>query len=98
MVAVTRLADDVIQNYRGRFQGLHLSRLLVDESLHPVPNVERAATVRHHFSVKGHPAILVVLVDGQQDFIVRLDAYKFARLKVERDQWAGLAQREFSAI
>ena len=93
MVAVTRLADDIVQDYRRSFQGLHLSSLLVDKSLHPVPNTERMATIRHHLSVKAHAAVLIVLVNRQQDLVIRLDAYKFAGLKVERAQWAWLADR-----
>src|SRR5262249_12697278 len=72
--------------------------LLVDESVHPVPNAERSATIRHHLPVKAHPAILVVFVDSEQDFVIRLDAYKFSRLEVERVQRAWLAHRKFSPM
>src|SRR5262249_36747636 len=97
VVAVPRPTEDIVQNYRRGFQGLHHSGLLVDEFFHAPTNTERATAIRHEFCVKHHAAVLVVVVNSRADFLIRLDANKFARLKVEHGHRAGPADGQFSA-
>src|SRR5262249_28773052 len=82
-VAIARLANDALENHRGRFHGAYLAGLLVNKFFYLVSYAVGAAAIGHELGLEPHAAVLVVPVQRFENFLERFDPHEIARREIE---------------
>src|SRR5579884_217054 len=74
--------DDILKNDAVARKLNHFSRLLIDDLLDPLRNFKLTATIINHFDVEPQSAISLLLIQGRNHLISRLDLNQLSRLEI----------------